>query len=123
MAQQGKNLTVVHLEIDAVYCTEFVRVYLCQVLNLQVLVLKLKSGDFRWHRLVVFLVEVFELKGIDDLFISVFILQSAPSLHLLLSEFIVLLLLLTPTAHGEAETTAESLAVGSRQDLIEVETE
>ena len=32
-------------------------------------------------------------------------------------------MLLTPTAHGKAETTAESLAVGSRQDLIEVETE
>ena len=32
-------------------------------------------------------------------------------------------MLLTTTAHGEAETTAESLAVGSRQDLIEVEAE
>ena len=124
MAQQGKDLAVVHLEIDPVDGTELVRVYLSKILDFQILVLELKSGDFGRNRLVVLLVEILQLKGIDDLLVSTFILLSVPALNLLFSELIVvLLILLTPTAHGEAETTAESLAVGSRQDPIEVETE
>ena len=114
MTQQGKYLAVVHLEIYAVDGTELVRVYLCKILDLQELVLELKPGDFRRNRLVVLLVEILQLKGINDLLVSTFILQSAPALYLLLNKLIILLLLLTPTAPGEAETATESLAVGSR---------
>ena len=122
MAQQGKNLAVVHFKINAIDGTEVVRVYLCQILDLQELVLELEPCDFRRHRLVVLLVKILKLEGINDLIIGIALRQSAPALYLLLSE-LIFLLLLTSTAHRKAETATESLTVGSWQDPIEIEPE
>ena len=65
MAKKRKDLPVVHLEVNAIDGLEAIRVHLSQVLNLQVLIVELKTGDFWRHWLVVALIEVLYLERID----------------------------------------------------------
>lgn len=82
MAKQGKDLSVVHLEVDAVDSLEAIVVHLGQVCDLQILVLKLHSGHLGRHSFIVGLIDVFKFKWVVNLVVRV--TQSAPTLELLL---------------------------------------
>lgn len=58
MAEQSKDLAVVHLEIDAIDSMEAIVVDLGQVCDLHVLILELHSGDLGRNGLIVFLLDV-----------------------------------------------------------------
>ena len=121
MAQESENLSVVHLEVDAIDRLEAVRIDLSQVLDLQVLVLELQAGHLRSDRLVIFLIKILGLKGVDFIFI---VFQGFPAVLLRGIELFVLYdrggAL---AAHGEAEAALLAFAIGARKDLIKVETE
>lgn len=66
MAQQGENLPIVHLQVDALHGLLPVRVNLLKTFNLEVFVLELESSDLWRHWLIVLFVEVFDLEWVKD---------------------------------------------------------
>ena len=57
-------MAAVHLKVDAINGFKAIRVHFAQVLDLQVLILNLESGDFEGNSLIVLLVDIGELKRI-----------------------------------------------------------
>ena len=120
MAEKREYLTIVHLQVDAVDSLESVRVRFCQVSDLHVLVVELKASDFRWYGLIVLFVEVLDLKWISDCVSS--LTQRCPSLGFLLCKSLRLDIPSTPlpAATHAAEAAVFSLAVGARQDRVQI---
>ena len=117
MAQQGEDLSVVHLQVDAVDGLEAVRVDFGQVLDLEELIVKFKPGHLGGHGFIVLLVEILKLEWIIDLITCAFFGKSAPSLDLLFAE-LIFLFNATFTAHRKAETASKSFTVCTWQDSV-----
>ena len=68
-------LRTVHFEVDTFDCLETVREGLSKTFNLHVLVIKLKSCNLRWYRLVVFFGDILQLECIGTrIFVIIFML-------------------------------------------------
>ena len=53
MAKQGEDLTVVHFQINSIDGLEAIRIRLLQVLDLEILVLKLHASNLGGDRLII----------------------------------------------------------------------
>ena len=70
MAEESEDLSIVHLQVDAIDCLEAVWIHLEKTFHSEILVFKLKSGDFRRNRLMVFFFKILGLKRIRDSVLS-----------------------------------------------------
>ena len=66
MTEEGENLAVVHLQVNALHGLLAIWVDLLKTFNLEVFILELESSDFRRHWLIVLFVEVFDLKWVHN---------------------------------------------------------
>lgn len=124
MAKKCKNLTIVHLQVNAVHSLETIRIDLSQILNLQVLVFKLHSSNFWSYWLIVLWIEIFKLEGICSNFsCSILFRQGRSSLLLLGAEllFLNLLLVTVTAAHSEAEASLLPLTISSWEHCVHIE--
>ena len=127
MAEQGKDLTVVHFQIDSIDGLETIRIRLLQVLDLEVLVFKLHASNLGSDRLIVLLLQVFKLKWVADL-VVIACAQSITTLELFLIKvwLITLFVLGLPAATAaellaEAEAACLLLSILPWQYLIQIE--